>query len=122
MRILVVEDHTDTLRWLRIHLEDGGHTVMTAADLRHAQPLLNSNRCDVLISDIALPDGTGWQLLEQAHASAGLFTIAMSGFGSNADSERSRAAGYRHHLFKPFPLAYLDRLLEEADQALALAR
>ncbi len=58
---------------------------------------------DLLLSDIHLPDGDGWALpglLEQAgkrppHA------IAMSGFGSVEDAERSRVAGFRAHLIKP---------------------
>jgi DNA-binding response OmpR family regulator len=114
MRILVVEDHPDTLHWLQIHLEDLGHTVLTARDRRQAQPVLEARDCDVLISDIGLPDGNGWDLLQQVQPGDQLLAIAMSGAGTTADAERSRAAGYRHHLFKPFPLAYLDKLLEEA--------
>jgi YesN/AraC family two-component response regulator len=38
----------------------------------------------------------------------------MSGFGMNADSARSMAAGYRHHLLKPFKTDELDKILEEA--------
>jgi two-component system CheB/CheR fusion protein len=112
MKILVVENHRDTLHWLQIHLEDLGHTVLTASDVRHAEALLGSETCDVLISDIGLPDGTGWELLERAPRRP--YAIAMSGVGRNIDTSRSHAAGFRHHLFKPFPLSYLDRLLEEA--------
>ena len=112
MRILIVEDHYDTRRWLQLHLEDLGHQVFIAEDVGAALEILNASPCDVLISDIALPDGTGWELLEQTKTPP-QFAIAMSGLGRTADEARSRQAGFRYHLYKPFPLVYLDRLLEE---------
>ena len=73
----------------------------------------------MLISDIGLPDGTGWELLQRLQLPHPIYAIAMSGFGMNADQARSRAAGFRHHLLKPFPLNELDGLLEEAARELA---
>ena len=116
LRILLVENHADTLRWLTLYLEELGHTVMTARTLGEAKAVLPQCDCDVLISDIGLPDGTGWELLEQAQLSRPLFAIAMSGFGMNADNARSLKAGYRYHLLKPFKTAELDKLLKEAEE------
>jgi CheY-like chemotaxis protein len=76
--------------------------------------VLRTGAHDVLISDIGLPDQSGWGLLTQAKLRHPIFAIAMSGFGTNADSARSQAAGYRHHLLKPFKTAELDKLLAEA--------
>jgi DNA-binding response OmpR family regulator len=118
MKILVVEDHQDTLRWLQLHLADLGHEVFTASDLEEAETALNTQDCDVLISDISLPDGTGWDLMKRSPAPRRFVGIAMSGVGRNIDTTESFRAGYRHHLFKPFPLSYLDRLLEEVDAEL----
>ncbi len=114
LRILVVENHPDTLLALQLYLEDIGHEVVTAVDITEALAKLAEARCNVLISDIGLPDGTGWDLLERAGAMPHVYAIAMSGFGMNADSERSRAAGYRHHLLKPFKPEELDKALLEA--------
>ena len=114
MKILLVENHVDTLRWLTLYLEDLGHTVQGARTLAEASAALQSSGCDVLLSDIGLPDGTGWDLLEKAHLTKPPFAIAMSGFGMNADNLRSQAAGYRHHLLKPFKTAELDKILDEA--------
>lgn len=114
MKILLVENHADTLRWLALYLEELGHTVLAARTFAAARAALQSWECEVLISDIGLPDGSGWDLLEPGHLSRRIFAIAMSGFGMNADSGRSRKAGYRHHLVKPFKTAELDRLLGEA--------
>ena len=114
LRVLLVENHADTLRWLTLYLEELGHTVKAARTLAAARAALQTWECEVLISDIGLPDGTGWELLQQANFYRPVFAIAMSGFGMNADSGRSREAGYRHHLVKPFKIAELDKLLGEA--------
>jgi DNA-binding response OmpR family regulator len=114
LRILLVENHADTLKWFTLYLEEQGHTVITASTLAEAQAALPECNCDVLISDIGLPDGTGWELLEQAHLSHPIFAIAMSGFGMNADSVHSQQAGYRYHLLKPFRIDDLDHMLQEA--------
>jgi CheY-like chemotaxis protein len=114
LRIVVVENHPDTLLSLRLYFEDLGHTVVTARNVAEALEVLPGSDCEFLICDIGLPDGTGWDLLERANLPSHVFTVAMSGFGMNADSQRSRAAGYRHHLLKPFRAGELDRILDEA--------
>jgi CheY-like chemotaxis protein len=105
---------------LKDYLESSGHSVSTAVTVDQALAVLSSNPCDLLICDIGLPDGTGWDLMSRATTGAdrNLFAVAMSGFGMNADSARSRAAGFRHHLLKPFRAAELDRILAEASAEL----
>jgi DNA-binding response OmpR family regulator len=114
LRVFIVENHEDTLRWLAMYLQDCGHVVGQARTIAEALALVPVGAWDVLISDIGLPDGNGWDLLQTLRLPRPVFGIAMSGFGRNADSERSRAAGYRHHLVKPFKIAELDAMLEEA--------
>jgi CheY-like chemotaxis protein len=114
LRIFVVENHVDTLRCLESYLRGNGHVVLHAADMTEALATLPKANCDVLLSDIGLPDGDGWELLRRAKLARPIFAIAMSGFGMTADREHSRAAGYRHHLLKPFFPDELDPLLEEA--------
>ena len=119
LKIFVVENHSDTLRWLKLYLEELDHTVITAANFTEAVATLPGAACDVLISDIGLPDGNGWDLLDKVSLSRPIFAIAMSGFGMSADNARSRSAGYRYHLVKPFKTAELDRILAEAALELA---
>ena len=114
LRIVVVENHPDTLKYLCLYLEQMGHVVASARSKAESIVLLAGPPCDVLISDIGLPDGNGWELLLQAPSPKPHYAIAMSGFGMHADRERSLAAGYRHHLLKPFPPEELDALLAEA--------
>jgi DNA-binding response OmpR family regulator len=112
LRILLVENHEDTLKYLARYLETQGHEVCGTRDMAAAIRALSTSTFDVLISDIGLPDGDGWQLIRQLESKP--FGIAMSGFGSHADREKSLAAGYKHHLIKPFLPEDLDALLAEA--------
>jgi DNA-binding NtrC family response regulator len=114
LRILLVENHPDTVKYLSMYLEQSGHVVQGARSLEQATRALASSEFDVLLSDIALADGTGWELLTSLERRGFLYPIAMSGYGTTADANRSKAAGYRHHLVKPIDPDDLDRLLENA--------
>lgn len=112
LRIFVVEDHPDTLQYLAMFLEDEGHLVQSAGRMDEAVRSLGESEVDVLICDIGLPDGDGWNLIESIELPP--FAIAMSGFGTKADRKRSEKAGFREHLVKPFPLRALKELLIQA--------
>ncbi len=116
LRIFVVENNDDTRFMLQLLLERLGHEVSSVSTVESALAALQGGRYDVLISDIGLPDGTGWQLLaalapEQRPATA----LAMSGFAGDDDRARSLAAGFDRHLAKPLQLDTLLALLEDAD-------
>jgi CheY-like chemotaxis protein len=114
LRIFVVEDHADTLKYLRMFLESCGHAVRSASSVEEATAKLPGAEADVLISDLGLPDGTGWELMRMLPADAPIYAVAMSGFGSKGEREKSRAAGFRRHLVKPFDLDDLVDALAEA--------
>lgn len=115
LRICVVENHADTRQMLFVLLTQQGHQVGLADCCSAAQTMFGDHDFDVLISDIGLPDGNGWQLLENlAQRLPNLFAIAISGYGTTADQARSRASGYRYHLVKPVAFASLAPLLREA--------
>jgi CheY-like chemotaxis protein len=103
--ILLVDDHADTLRTIAFLLRRSGYEVETAQSVGEAQPLLD--RTKVLISDIGLPDGNGWDLMAQFKAQGGSAGIAISGFGQADDLERSRRAGFAQHLVKPIDINVL---------------
>jgi CheY-like chemotaxis protein len=101
-RILIVDDHLDTARGIQLFLEALGYLVTTAESVGEALRVAAHQEFDVLVSDIALPDGKGEdlirQLREKGHNSPG---IALSGYGAEEDRARSRAAGFEVHLVKP---------------------
>jgi CheY-like chemotaxis protein len=68
---------------------------------------------DVLVSDIGLPDGDGWELLVKLKSEMPVRAIAMSGYGMRADLDRSKAAGFGAHLIKPFGPADLEAAVKK---------
>ena len=114
LRIFIVENHDDTRFLLGLLLEQLGHSVQAAATMSDALDDAGSGEFDVLISDIGLPDGNGWELLTNLGDRAPAYAIAMSGFGMASDRQKSLAAGYRHHLLKPVEPDQLEKLLDEA--------
>ena len=118
LRIFIVENHPDTLEGLTMYLRGLGHSIEAAHSMKEALTALPNAKVDVLLSDIGLPDGDGWELLKRAGLPKSVYAIAMSGFGMGNDHRKSRAAGYTRHLVKPFDPMELDNALEEAVAAL----
>ena len=116
LRILLVEDNKDTLRYLAIVLRKRGHQVVTADCFAAAQRALKEAEApfDLLLSDIELPDGDGLQLMREIRASEPMAGIAMSGFGAEEDLRQSREAGFLDHLTKPIDLTRLDNAIKSA--------
>ncbi len=115
LRVFLVENHEDTARYMKLYLEQLSHEVSVAANMTTALREIPHSNCDVLISDIGLPDGDGWQLMEHLGENRPKFAIAMSGYGTGNDQRRSREVGYNHHLVKPFTPDALQTLLHEAE-------
>jgi CheY-like chemotaxis protein len=92
-----------------------GMRVTTANSVQSALAALRSTDIDLLISDIGLPDGTGHDLVMNAHRlRPGLSAIALSGFGMDADLRRSAQAGFHAHLTKPISLDRLQAAIHAA--------
>jgi CheY-like chemotaxis protein len=97
-RLLLVEDHVDTLRTFAKVLRREGYEVQEATTVSEA--IAAARTGDFLVSDIALPDGDGCGLMR--HLSAlGIPGIAISGFGTARDREQYKRAGFAESLIKP---------------------
>src|SRR5439155_5034000 len=66
MQVLIVEDHRDSREQLERCLARRDYDVATAGDLQTGIDFLDKERFDAIISDIALPDGTGYALISEA--------------------------------------------------------
>jgi CheY-like chemotaxis protein len=102
----------DTRRVLSRLLTKYGHEVTTADSVKSALQLLDSRDFDTLISDIGLPDDNGYNLVREAKRRQPLKAIALSGFGMEADIQRSFEAGFDYHVTKPVDLKRLRSLLD----------
>lgn len=101
LRILVVEDHSDTLEALSQLLNHFGHDISTADGARSALEMINSKEFDVVLCDIALPDGSGYDVIMEAKRKGAVKAVAISGYAARDDVERGRKAGFDFHLAKP---------------------
>jgi DNA-binding response OmpR family regulator len=113
MRILLVEDHNDTRQVLTRLLTHWGFDVSAAENLQRGLDQLEAQPIDVILSDIGLPDGTGYALISEARRRGkNVLAIALSGFGFPTETQVSKQTGFDHHLTKPFDCQQLRALLE----------
>ena len=110
-RILLVEDHVDTLRIMARMLRGFGYTVRTARGVDEAIEVAEHEAFDLLISDIGLPDGSGLDLMSRLKSRYGTVGIALSGFGHEEDFRNSLTAGFMTHLVKPVDLGKLQETI-----------
>jgi len=116
MTILLIENHEDTVTYMKRFLEQLGHEVVAVADAMSAGNAVNAHRFDLILSDIRLPDGDGWTLMEQIRGKTQAYAIAMSGLESPDDIARSHSVGYQDYLIKPFTPDTLREMLKKAEQ------
>jgi CheY-like chemotaxis protein len=100
-KILLVDDHRDTRSSLMALLRRRGHEVSAAATCAEARALAEKESFQLLISDIGLPDGTGYELMESLRGQPGLKGIAVTGYGMAGDIDNSKTAGFSLHMTKP---------------------
>ncbi len=118
MRILIVEDQPDLALMLAKWLERRGHEAQVSGNAISALTSAPTWLPDVILLDIGLPGMDGWQLaplLRDAMADKRPLIIAISGFATRADIERSNAAGIAHHLVKPNYFLQLAAILADGN-------
>ena len=104
MRVLVVDDNEDLARGLAKLLEIHGHHVRVAFDGPSGVDAAKEWHPEFVILDIGLPGMDGFQvasLLRQFEDTKHAVIVAISGYGQEEDRNRSRQAGFDHHLVKP---------------------
>ena len=122
LRVLLVEDHADTRVALEKFLKALGHRPKVAQNMEEALLLgcAENRKFDLLLSDIRLPDGDGWELLLRLRESGCCpkRAIALSGLGSRQDISKSKAAGFEAHLTKPLSPSTLKAALANYENTL----
>jgi CheY-like chemotaxis protein len=114
LSILLVEDDADTREIAGDVLRQLGYEVVAASSVAGALGVAKERPFDILISDIGLPDGNGFDLMRALRASgARAKGIALTGFGTGADVTKARQAGFAMHLTKPISLTKLQAAIKE---------
>ena len=113
-RIFVVEDHETTARALKMFLETQGYDVAVAHGVASALEHANREPFDLLICDISLPDGSGWDLMKKLSVKQPVRGIAFTASGSEEDISRSRKVGFMEHVVKGSDAEDLLRVVKHA--------
>src|SRR5436309_605821 len=111
-RVLLVDDHHDTCIGMKRMLERHGYEITVAHSADQAVEKVRTQDFDLLISDIGLPDRSGYELMREVRLNKNLPGIALSGFGTEQDVNQARAAGFAEHLTKPINFERLERTIQ----------
>lgn len=114
-RILLVDDNADAATMLGMVLKLLGHEVVTAKS--GAEGLVEGARFlpDVAILDIGMPGMDGYELCRRLRAEpwgASIRVLALTGWGTDEDRQRTRVAGFNVHLVKPVDRETLNNALD----------
>jgi len=109
--VLLVEDHEPTRTSLARLLMHRHYDVVAAATMAEARALASTNDFQLLISDIGLPDGNGYDLMMELRKERPVKGIALTGYGMEHDVARSQSAGFMAHLIKPVGIQSLETAL-----------
>lgn len=114
LKVIVIDDNKDAAASLSILLKDQGHSVRVGHTGTDGLELAAAESVDLCLVDIGLPDMDGYQVIEQLknhpHTATSVF-VAISGYGQENDLEKSRSAGFDHHLVKPVKIADMSKLI-----------
>jgi CheY-like chemotaxis protein len=122
-RILVVDDNQDGADLMAILLRLQGHAVEVAHDGVTALKSAAAFDPDVVLLDIGLPGLDGYAVANQLRDTATRrlpCLIAMTGYGTDEDRQRTQEAGFDHHIVKPIEPAELNALLAQSTAAMRI--
>ena len=114
LKILVVDDNVDAAETIAMWLEATGHEVHVEYGARRALERTITDKPEVCLLDIGLPEMNGNELARQIRKLPGMdaaVLIALTGYGQEEDRANTRAAGFDHHFVKPIDTTELASLL-----------
>jgi len=120
LRVLVVDDNVDTVTTLSMLVQESGHEVRTAFDGPSVLETALDYRPDVVLLDIGLPGLNGFEVAKQLRQQPlvrNAVLVAMTGYGRDSDRQRSKEAGFDHHLVKPGDFGKVLEILATASES-----
>ncbi|MGJ7506030.1 hybrid sensor histidine kinase/response regulator [Variovorax sp. GT1P44] len=118
-RVLIVDDLQDAADSLAEALRAEGHAVDVAYDGEQALRLAESVRPEVVLLDLGMPKMDGFEVCRRLRATDWGFrplVVAQTGWGQKHDRERTRDAGFDHHVVKPVALDDVLALLRRVER------
>jgi PAS domain S-box-containing protein len=117
LQVLVVDDNTDAAESLGVLLDIEGHAAHIAHTGAEALQVAQTRPLDVVFLDIGLPDMTGYDVAKRMRMLPTMqktLLVALTGWGTQDDRQRTRDAGFDRHLTKPAELPAVEELLRAA--------
>jgi PAS domain S-box-containing protein len=117
LRVLIVDDNTDAVKMLSLLVKGYGCEVQTASDGRQAIEAAASFRPAIVLMDLGMPNLNGYEAADYIKSQSwgqNMYLVALSGWGQEADKERTKTVGFDDHLIKPVKTENLQRLLARA--------
>jgi PAS domain S-box-containing protein len=114
--ILVADDNVDAATSLAYLLELEGHRVTVAVDGVEASEKAAQGRPEIVILDLGMPRMNGLEAARRIRKLPGgdqIALIALTGWGQDADRERTAAAGFDAHLVKPVNIGELTQVIAQ---------
>ena len=114
MKILVCDDSVINRQIIGGYLQQMGHKAIYADNGQQAVELFSKHEPDLVLIDVEMPGMNGYEVAKQLRAApwgATMLLIALTGWGQPQDKRAAEAAGFDHHVTKPFDIDALDGLL-----------
>ena len=105
--ILLLEDDKSLNRGISFKLKKEGYNVCTAINIKEAKDVFENNKVDLIISDVGLPDGSGFDFCEEIRKISNVHIIMLTALDQEIDIVAGYDIGADDYLTKPF---YLDEL------------
>ena len=122
-KVLVVDDEAGMRLMLTTYLEREGYQVMTAAEVKGAEAMLDKENFSAVITDLSMPGGSGLDLLNRIREiDADLPVIVMSAYGTTDSALTAMRAGAFDYVFKPFQPDEILFSLKRAETSVKLVR
>ncbi len=114
-QILLVDDERDLVFYTKLFLEDQGYEVITAYDGQEALEVLDEQRPDLIVLDVAMPRMSGWDVLRTMQddpEKADIPVLMLTARSEDADKARGWELGITWYQTKPFELDELAMVIE----------
>jgi PAS domain S-box-containing protein len=119
LRVLVVDDNVDAATALELLLQESGHLVQVAHTGPTGLAAALDFQPDVMLLDIGLPEFDGIEVakrMRQQPTLDNIVLVAMTGYGRETDRQRSKEAGFDHHLVKPADFRKVQQILANVSE------
>lgn len=105
--ILVVEDDISLNRGLTFKLKKEGYQVLSASNLEEARSHLQSHTIDLIVSDVGLPDGSGFDFCQEVRQTSDVIFVLLTALDQEVDMVTGYELGADDYITKPFSLLVL---------------